>query len=112
MLEIALCVSRGKGIQGLRQGVVERLWGACLRFTQGVFDFGPGQLDGIKVWRIGRQIANPRAGRFNEFHYPVHLVRPGIIYHHYVAGFQQRTEKVLQRMFPVTDEKKDVYTEP
>ena len=69
--------------------------GARSNFSQQGFEFAEGILDGIKVWRVLRQIPKRRACGFNRLSYPGDFVSCKIVHHDNIVSLQCRYEALF-----------------
>src|ERR1017187_7798625 len=63
--EPSCCVGCSNGFEGIGDGLIECFFGSCLGVAQELLEFGPGLLDGVQVWRVGRQIEQLRTAGFD-----------------------------------------------
>jgi hypothetical protein len=80
------------GVERLFDRRDQRLNRPCLGTAQKGFDLRPTLLDGVEVWRIGRQPEEPCAPRRQQLFYPGHFVGRQMIPQHTSAGLQGRTQ--------------------
>jgi hypothetical protein len=59
-----------------------------------LFELCPALPDGIEIGRIGRQVAEGRAGVFDQFADAIHFVGAQIVHHDQLTGFQLRAKYV------------------
>src|ERR1017187_6719867 len=84
--EPSCCVGCSNGFEGIGDGLIECFFGSCLGVAQELLEFGPGLLDGVQVWRVGRQIEQLRTAGFDPLAYPSPFVRRQVVHHHHIAG--------------------------
>jgi len=70
--------------QGIRQG----LSGAGSGGAQARFEFTEGQFDRGKIWRVRRQVQQPRPTSLHQLSQPCRFVNPQVIEHDYVTWLQ------------------------
>ena len=80
------------GVERLFDRRDQRLNRPCLGTAQKGFDLRPTLLDGVEVWRIGRQPEEPCAPRRQQLFYPGHFVGRQMIPQHTSVGLQGRTQ--------------------
>nr|CAJ30105.1 putative transposase [Magnetospirillum gryphiswaldense MSR-1]CAM78012.1 transposase [Magnetospirillum gryphiswaldense MSR-1] len=66
-----------------------------MRLSQQALELGEGELDGIDVWGVGRQIPQGGPSGFDELLDPCHLVGGQIVHYDDVAGPQGRSQDLL-----------------
>src|ERR1700726_2721713 len=69
--------------------------GALSNFAQVGFEFAEGILDGIKVWRILRQIAKRRSCGFDRLSYARHFVSCKVVHHDYIVSLESWDEALF-----------------
>jgi len=69
--------------------------GALSNFAQVGFEFAEGILDGIKVWRILRQIAKRRSRGFDRLSYARHFVSCKVVHHDYIVSLESWDEALF-----------------
>jgi len=69
--------------------------GALSNFAQVGFEFAEGILDGVKVWRILRQIAKRRACGFNRLSYTEDFVGCKIVHHDDIVSVERGDEALF-----------------
>ena len=74
----------------------EQVSGAGLRSTQTGFELTESQLNGVKVQRIRRQVAQPCPVLFHDFVQAFHLVHRQVVEHHHGARSQSGTEHLVE----------------
>lgn len=96
MAEVVGGILGRNGGERLGEGVLEGGDGTGLERTQLLFDLCPALFDRVEVGRVGRQVAERRAGLFNEFPYTVHFVSSQIVHDDQLTGLQLRTQDVFE----------------
>lgn len=90
------CAFVGREVsEKLADGGPEFLDGALGGTAQETFELREGQLDGIEVWAVGRQIKKPCSGGFNCLTYAAHLVRTEVVEHDGIARAEFADEELL-----------------
>ena len=69
----------------ITDGLPKGFDGSCASFAQEFFEFGEGHLDGIEVWRIGRQEERPGSAILNDFSHTRPFVRGQIVHDNDIA---------------------------
>src|SRR5882672_11806064 len=69
--------------------------GTLSNFAQVGLEFAEGILDGIKVWRILRQIAKRRSCGFDRFSYAGNFVRCKVVHHDYIVSLESWDEALF-----------------
>jgi len=91
----AFAIGGGNGLEGYFRCAQQLFFGPGSLAAQGLFDFAPQGLDGIEVGRIGREVQQPSADRFEGFPDAWDFVRRPIVQNDYLAGVQGRREPLL-----------------
>src|SRR5437016_2676035 len=92
--EEALGIVRADEVDGLGDGLLQRLPGPCSHPPQIPLDLGKGQLDGGEVRRIAGQEVEPAARPLDQLPYLLILMTGEVIDQHHLAGTQVRTEEL------------------
>ena len=92
MRKPATNIRLGDGLKGLFNRVDQRVDCPSLSASQSRFDLRPTGLDGIEVWRIGRQGQESCTARRDQRFDPCDFVRREIIPEHDVTWLQRWTQ--------------------
>jgi len=71
----------GNGVKRTGDSQIEIFEGSGLAFRQVLFDNGPTRLNGIEVWRVGRQVEHLGTGLLDGLGNALHFVGRQVIHH-------------------------------
>ena len=95
MFEVVSAFGFGELVEGVAAEFPELIGGPFGAVTQEFLELGKGQLNRVQVGRVGGQVAQLGAGRFDRLADASHLVAGEVVHHHDVAWLQDRSQMLF-----------------
>src|SRR5271163_1129654 len=96
MTKKATAVIGLEGVKGVGQGGLKLIEGSGGGLAQVGFELGEGQLDGVQVGAVGRQVVDLGPAGGNQLSHPRHLVGGEVVEDDLVARTQFGAEHLLE----------------